>query len=179
MNLFFRLILTIIAAFRGPKLEALDLAETHYRVLPNDLDTNVHMTNARYLSIMDLARVDLIVRSGFLTQMRARKWYPVVGESHLVHRRSLAPFERYTVRTQILCWDEKWVYLAQDFIRHGRDGEQLAARGIVKTLFLGPEGRVSTDELIKAFGYDGPAPEIPEEIHKRFGYTSEIKPDKV
>ena len=51
MNLFFRLILTVIMAFRGPKLEALDIAETYYRVLPNDLDTNVHMTNARYLSI--------------------------------------------------------------------------------------------------------------------------------
>lgn len=175
MNLFFRLFLTVIAAIRGPKIEALDLAETHYRVLPNDLDTNVHMTNARYLSIMDLARIDLIVRSGFFSIMRARKWYPVVGESHLVHRRSLAPFEKYSVRTQILCWDEKWVYLAQDFIRNGPDGEQLAARGIVKTLFLGPNGRVSTEVLIKAFGYEGEAPEIPQEIIKRFGYTDEIK----
>lgn len=175
MNLIFRLILTIIAAFRGPKQEALDLYETTYRVLPSDLDSNIHLTNARYLSIMDLGRVDLIIRSGFLTEMRARKWYPVVGESHLVHRRSLAPFERYALRTQILCWDEKWVYLAQDFIRNGRDGEQLAARGIVKTLFLGPEGRVSTEELVKAFGHDGPTPEIPEEIIRRFGFTDEIK----
>lgn len=174
MNLFFRLFLVVIKALRGTKMAALDVSEVHFRVLPNDLDTNVHMTNARYLSMMDLGRIDLIVRTGFLKEMRARKWYPVVGESHLVHRRSLAPFERYCLRTSILCWDEKWTYLAQDFIRTGRDGEQVAARGIVKTLFLGPEGRISTEALIAAFGYHGDAPEIPEEITRRFGYAPEI-----
>lgn len=175
MNLFFRLFLIVIQAFRGPKMAALDVSSLSFHVLPNDLDTNVHMTNARYLSIMDLGRVDLIVRTGFWKEMRTRKWYPVVGESHLVHRRSLAPFERYQLRTSILCWDEKWTYLAQDFIHHSGDGEQVAARGIVKTLFLGPDGRVSTQELIEAFGYHGAAPEIPEEVVRRFGYVQEIK----
>ena len=32
------------------------------RVWPNDLDTNAHMNNGRYLTLMDLGRFDLMTQ---------------------------------------------------------------------------------------------------------------------
>ncbi len=72
MNLLFRMLLTLFLARRASRLNPLDTASKQMRVLPNDLDVQMHMNNGRYLSIMDLGRLDLIVRLGFWNVARAR-----------------------------------------------------------------------------------------------------------
>ncbi|MGB8817535.1 MAG: thioesterase family protein, partial [Rhizobiaceae bacterium] len=79
MNLIFRMFLTLFFAKRASRLMPLDMAHKPMRVLPNDLDVQMHMNNGRFLSIMDLGRLDLIVRLGFWKVARERGWYPVVG----------------------------------------------------------------------------------------------------
>ena len=56
MNLYFRLLMLLIKLIRKPRLGLLDTSVLILRVLPNDLDMNMHMNNGRYLSIMDLGR---------------------------------------------------------------------------------------------------------------------------
>jgi acyl-ACP thioesterase len=70
MNLFFRLFWIIWAGHRRSKVAILGPCETPFRVLPNDLDLLLHMNNGRYFSIMDAARVDMMVRSGFWQQIQ-------------------------------------------------------------------------------------------------------------
>ncbi len=66
MNLFFRLLrLLLTARWRG-RLGPLDESVLKLRVWPVDLDVNLHMNNGRYLSVMDLGRVDVILRTGLL-----------------------------------------------------------------------------------------------------------------
>ena len=65
MNLLLRLALVLFQGRRGPRLGLLDTGSLHMRVWPTDLDVLMHMNNGRYLSLMDLGRVDLLVRSGF------------------------------------------------------------------------------------------------------------------
>ena len=59
------------------------LEESHlsFRVLPTDLDVNMHLTNSRYFSFMDLSRVDHMIRNGAWKHIRARKLMPVLGPS--------------------------------------------------------------------------------------------------
>lgn len=129
-------------------------------MLPTDLDANLHMNNGRYLSIMDLGRLDLTVRNGLLRATLGRGWRPVVGSIVIRYRRSLDPLQRYDLRTRAVCWDEKWIYLEQRF---ERDGE-LAAIGLVKALFIGKGGTVPTRDVFATVGFAGDSPPMPEAI---------------
>ena len=64
MNLYFRLILVLIAGLLSKtRTSIMEIHALWFTVLPNDLDTNLHMNNGRYLTIMDLGRTDALVRS--------------------------------------------------------------------------------------------------------------------
>ena len=160
MNLLLRLITTLLRARRRSRLGPLDESVITLRVLPTDLDANMHMNNGRYLSIMDLGRFDLTVRNGLLRATLRRGWRPVVGSVVIRFRRSLDPFQRYDLRTRPVCWDEKWIYLEQRFEREG----ELAAIGLVKALFLGKGGPVATAQVFPTVGLTGDSPPMPETV---------------
>lgn len=154
MNLFFRLIWIVLAAFRKPKVGILDETRIGLRVLPNDLDTNLHMNNGRYLTIMDLGRTDMTIRSGLWRVMHDNRWAPVVGGARMIYRRPLDPFQRYELATRVVGWDDKWVYMEQRFVVDGH----IHASGVVKALFLRGREKVPTANLAAALGHDGPSP---------------------
>ena len=121
MNLLFRLLLVILRARRGPRLGPLDESVIHSRVLPTDLDLNLHLNNGRYLTLMDLGRVDLMFRMGVVGELRRRRWNPVIASLTIRFRRSLNLGQRFAIHTRTLCWDERWFYMEQRFIaRRGR-----------------------------------------------------------
>ena len=49
------------------------------RVWPNDLDTNAHMNNGRYLTLMDLGRFDLMTQCGLVGVVLRQRWFPIAG----------------------------------------------------------------------------------------------------
>lgn len=160
MNLIFRLIWVILTArARGP-MGVTEEGRFSLRCWPNDLDTNLHMNNGRYLTVMDLGRLDLILRTGLWTAMRRRKWYPVVGSAKITFRRSLNAFEAFDLTTQVIGWDDKWLYIEH---RMERDGK-LMAQAFVKGLFLGPDGKVPMAELVAAIGHGHGSPGLDPEV---------------
>jgi acyl-CoA thioesterase FadM len=149
MNLIFRLWLLILSARWRTETPPLGPCVSHFRVLPNDLDILRHMNNGRYFSILDLARVDLMARSGLWTKLKHAGWYPVVVEESMVFRRSLKVFDRYEVRTEVISWDEKQIVMQQAFWRNDVE----VATGIVKARFLKISGgSVPTSDLLKLAG---------------------------
>lgn len=160
MNLLFRILLTLVVSGFKSRLGVLDVSRVRFRVWPNDLDLNLHMNNGRYLSLMDLGRFDLILRAGFVRVMMKRRWYPLVGTATIRFLKSLDPFMRYELETQILSWDEKWWYIEQRFVHEGR----LMAVGMIKGLFRGPKGNVRPAEVLEAVGVTTEAPPLPEHV---------------
>jgi len=132
MNLNFRLIRVLIGVAWRPPLGLLEESVVELRVWPNDLDVNLHMTNGRYLTLMDLGRFDLIFRMGMLRQMFRRRWSPVAASATIRFRRSLAPFQRFLIRSRLVCWDQRWIYFEQRFESEGR----LVALGDVRALLF-------------------------------------------
>ena len=160
MNLLFRLLIVVVGAFFRSKLSLADNGRISLRVLPNDLDLNFHMNNGRFLSVMDLGRIDLIIRMGMLKTLSSNGWYPVIGAIHTTFRKSLYLFERYDIVTHIVGWDDKWVYLSQ---RIERDGQEVAT-AVMKTLFMSEDGKVPTDLIAAALGEGGASAKIPADI---------------
>ena len=153
-------------------LQAFDTVVTHWRVWPGDIDAFGHMTNARYQTLMDLARVDFLLRCKLFKGVLRRRWTVPVGLVNLHFRKALKPFESFEIHTRIVHWDERWFYFQQDFYRAG-DAARPVATGYVKTLFAGRQGAVPTAEVVPALAgrYMIP-PDMPAELCEAF----QIKP---
>lgn len=122
-----------------PRIGLLETDTVACRVLPWDIDYNLHLNNSRYLSYMDYARIRLLARLGLLDHFFSRKHTGLVGSVDVTYRRSLDFGVRFTIQSRIASWDDKWFYMEQIF--HGPNG--LATHAWVKTLFRGPEGNLA------------------------------------
>jgi len=160
MNLYVRFLIVLVTAFFRRALNPLDESVLDFRVWPTDLDVNFHMNNGRYLTIMDLGRVDLILRTGLGRMALKRKWSPLVGSATIRFRRSLDPFQRYRLKSRILCWDDKWFFIEQRFARQDEE----VAVGLVKGLLRGRTGNIPTAEVLEALNLRIASPEMPSSI---------------
>jgi acyl-CoA thioesterase FadM len=130
------------------------------RVWPNDIDFNLHLNNARYLSIMDFGRMHLLARTRILEHVVRSRWTPLVGAVWMTYRRSLPLFSRFTLVSRMVCWDERWFYIEQTFT--GRDG--LAAVGWVKGALRAPDGILEPQKVLDAVSPGAMSPPIPDAI---------------
>lgn len=76
---------------RGKRLGFGDVSRSRFRVWPTDLDVLRHMNNGKYLSLMDVARFDLMQRTGTWRVFQEEGWYPVVVNQTISYRKSLNP----------------------------------------------------------------------------------------
>ncbi|OYZ13529.1 MAG: hypothetical protein B7Y39_17400 [Bdellovibrio sp. 28-41-41] len=161
MNLFIRLILvSILSRFRS-KVSVLGPCMTPFRCSPSDLDVLRHMNNGTYLSIMDLARVDLMIRAGLWADLNKNGMYPVVVAESIRFRKSLKLFERFCIETTVLGWDEKAFILQQRFLR----GADVIAEAIVRARFLRKAGgSVPPTEILSLGKIDITSPPLPPAI---------------
>lgn len=160
MNLLFRLIWMMLTARWREPCAMMDESSLSFRVMPTDLDVNMHLTNSRYFSFMDLSRVDHMIRNGAWTEIRANKLKPVLGSGSIRFRRAVPPFKRVNVTTRVVGGDEKWIYLEHKIIA----GDVLYSVAILKAAFLDKKGRVPMDRLLKMFSYEGPLPPMSEAL---------------
>ena len=103
MNLIFRALWVFILSFFRRRLrlpEEESVLDMH--VWPTDLDTNFHMNNGRYLTIMDLGRLDMILRSGLLKMAMKQKAVPILSSATIRYRLSLDPFQPYKLVSKII-----------------------------------------------------------------------------
>lgn len=145
---------------RLPALRVLDEDSLQMRVWPHDIDLNLHMNNARYLSVMDYARMHLLARMRLLEHLIRARWTPLVGAVWMTYRRSLPLFAPFTVTSRMLCWDEKWFYMEQTFL--GREG--LVAVGWVKAVLRDPGGNLDPQRVLEAIEPGITSPPVPEAI---------------
>lgn len=147
MSLLFRMIFLLIACRFKPQLPVkYPKNSLTMRVLPNDLDINMHMNNGRYLTICDLSRVDMFIRTGLAKTMYLKGWIPVISEHTMKYKRPLKPFQRYEVTMVIESWDEKFFHMKHVFMVDDRVVAEGTSRGcvITKGRTLSPEHVMNT-----------------------------------
>jgi acyl-CoA thioesterase FadM len=163
MNLWFRILQVLWGLLRHrlsgkPAPDLFAITRLHLRIWPNDLDTNLHVNNGRYLTIADLGRLDWFVRAGVLRVARTQKAMPVVGDSLAKFRKSLNVFQTFTLETRLLGWDEKWGFIEHRFIRNKRVLGVIVIRGV----FLGPKGPMKPNDLLTSLSHHRPSPPLPQ-----------------
>ena len=126
-------------------MQPLDTSIITLHVLLNDLDLNWHMNNGRFLTIMDLGRMDLLKRTGTLDQAIKNKWMPIVGTATIDFQRPLKLWQKYELHSRICGWDEKWIYLEQTFYSN----EKIIAIGKIKGLLRGKDGNIPPQDIME------------------------------
>lgn len=158
MYVWFRLARVVTKALFGSRIDPLTAVETPLTIAPGDLDPFGHLNNGRYLTLCDLGRYDLIIRSGIWPILKKRGLKPVVASIHVRFRRSLQPFDRVTLRTELVFWDQKWFYFEHTFIKEASVYARLVLKGAIRSA----GGTVSMAELVEALGEGHrPVPEPP------------------
>lgn len=158
MNLLFRLLHVLLFSRFRSKVEVLGECSTPFTVLPTDLDVLMHMNNGIYLSLQDLARMDYMIRAQALKKISARGWYPVVASEMIRFRRSLGLFKKFELRTRLISWDDRYIYMEHKFV----SGNEVMALGMIRARFLSKQGgSVSPQELMQALDLDLKAPDFP------------------
>ncbi|MAI07838.1 MAG: thioesterase [Magnetococcales bacterium] len=148
MNLYFRMMRILLKCwFNKITQDAFKPTEVDFRVWPLDMDINIHMNNARYLSMMDLGRIHHMGKAGMLKQVFKNKWMPVVAKIDIRYIRPIGPFQKYTLKTEITNFDEKYFHMKQTFICKGHE----VAVAHLKGLFLDKHGKKMTSEEILSY----------------------------
>ena len=134
MNLWLRLLwILLTAGRRGPLVLPAGASSLYFRVWPHDLDLSLHLNNGRYLTLMDLGRLDILARSGLMREVWRHKWTPIASAISIRFRRELRPWQRFRLETRLLCWDASLVVIEQTFwIEGGPRHGQVAARALFK-----------------------------------------------
>lgn len=166
MNLYLRLLWLLIASPFKSSADVPDVTLLEFRVLPNDLDTNLHMNNGRYATIMDLGRINLMQRMGLFKHVIRNKWMPVISDLQIQFLRPLKPFQKYSLRTRLASWDDRWVYIEQVFHANEKD----VAVGMVRAQIRRGRNAVPVAEMMQLINYAGEPPEQVEKFRKRNGY---------
>lgn len=146
MNLIFRMMYLLLASVFKSRLpieypkNALTL-----RVLPNDIDINMHMNNGRYLTICDLSRVDMFIRSGLAKTMLKKKWMPVISEHTMSYKKPLRMFQKYNVEMKIIDWNEKSFQMTHTFLVDGK----VFAMGTSKGCVINKNGVIPPEKVME------------------------------
>ena len=165
MNLYLRLfhLLLWIIPRNKHRQSILEKSSYEFRVLPLDIDINAHLTNSRYLALMDLARTKMLSDAGIFKAIMKNKWLPVLGSTEITFIKDIKPWQRCTIESKILCWDEKYFYIEQRFVH----GNKIHAIANVRGLFVHRRKPITSKDLMALAGEkDGIlSPEMPEHIH--------------
>lgn len=147
MNLIFRMLGLLVASFFKPRLPHIKpINSLQMRVLPNDVDINFHMNNGRYLTICDLTRVDMFIRTGLAKTMLKEKWIPVIAEHTMTYKKPLKPFQKYLVTMAVTGWDDRSFDMVHTFLV----GERVMAEGTSKGVILSKQEGVIPPERVLA-----------------------------
>ena len=103
--------------------------------------------------------------------MLNKHWSPILVAAEISFIKAIKPLHKFELVTQVLCWDETYLYLEQRFEQDGK----LKALAYVKGLFVTKGKKVSTEELLTVAGFaNAVAPAMPDAI-KSWKEMTEIK----
>ncbi|MGH1417354.1 MAG: thioesterase family protein [Hyphomicrobiaceae bacterium] len=168
MNLWIRIIIYFMTLPWRPRLELpIETSRLRFRVLPTDLDISLHMNNGRYLTLMDLGRLDILFSSGLWRIMLRNRLTPIASAVAIRYRRELRLADRIMLRSKIVAWDDKTVVIEQIFaVEGGPKNGQVAAQALFKGGLYDRRKRAFSpiSTLMESIGVEATSPEPTPEI---------------
>jgi Thioesterase-like superfamily len=157
-----------------------------------ETDYNLHKSNSTYFADMDISRTTCatplytpgagivskeldeeiaaaVVAEGKPRPKKKLPMYIALGGTYCTFKREIKPLEKFTLKSQVVAWDEKWMYIVTYFLKAEKkkgEGPILAAIGLSKYCLKKGRLTVPIERVLRASGYlparpDGSAVPIP------------------
>ena len=127
----------------------------------SDIDMYPEVNNGRHLTLMDLGRFDLAVRTGLIGLIRRKNWGLVVGGASIRYRRKIPFFRKFILSTRLLGHDGRWFYFEQTTSRH----QKICSAALVKAGIRSSQGLVPAGEVIKEMGITDWSLKLPDWVN--------------
>jgi len=116
---WFRLLVGIIISSFKTKISLTEQSRVTFRVWLTDIDASV-MNHAPMMSVFETGRLDLMVRSGFMSLTRRKRWFVPSQNIVVQFFRPLKFLQKATVNTKVFYVDDKWIFVQQTISRKGK-----------------------------------------------------------
>lgn len=154
---YLRLGLEILLARRAPPLPIYGVHVSHHVCWPWDIDPWGELNNGRTLTLYDLGRVPLALRTGLGAALRSNRWGMTVAGSSVRYRRRVRPFQRVEMRSAFVGNDARFLYVQQAMYR----GTEALSSALIRGAVTSRDGIVPTDRVLAALGHRGTLPPPP------------------
>jgi len=141
----------------APALGLTDAHVSHHICWPWDLDFWFELNNGRTLTLYDLGRVPMAMRTGLLRHMKAKRWGITVAGNTLRYRRRVRAFDRIEMVSRCIGWDARFLYIEQSMWRAGECTSHMLLRSAVTS----KAGIVPPAEVLAAMGLRTESPALP------------------
>jgi acyl-CoA thioesterase FadM len=176
VNRLLRLLWIVLRSRWAARCAPLGPCTTRLRVWPNDLDLFMHVNNGVYLTLCDLGRIDLMLRSGALGRASGRRLTFLVAAETVQFYRPLGLFQAFDLETSVVGWDEKAFFVQHRFcLPRARgassggepSGEETAALALVEgRVYERGGGAISPREMLADVALPGDSPPLPDWVHR-------------
>jgi hypothetical protein len=161
MSYRLRLLLKIISWLLGPSLDVTREYRADYRVWPTEAEFSV-VENARYGYLLVLERFRFVFATTLWKICLKRHWTAVMGAQIYRVKRPLHRWQKFSIITQPLSWDDKWFYFEQRIESSGK----LVCSAVVSCIFIAKDRKIPTAEILDLVGIKTPSPEFSESVQK-------------
>lgn len=161
IKLYGRLLPALARSLTRPMIHPDAPLVTRMRVLPHDLDTNLHLNNGRYLQWADVARIEWVLRTGILAAVLGQGWKPVLGAATVQFRRELRLWDQAKLSTSVAGWDDRWIFLEHRI--DNREGKPVALV-MARAGFRYRGGWVPTPEVFAVLPHELPPRQLPAHV---------------
>ena len=135
-----------------------DVYSLIFRVWLTDQDMFLHMTNSRYLSFSDLARLNVLIRTGIWRALKANGWsLNAVAQTRTIARMLKSP-QTFEIVCEIEAWDDDHLAICHRLQRNGKIHAELRA---LMQLHDASGTKVPTRALLTALGHETPSRDMP------------------
>jgi acyl-CoA thioesterase FadM len=142
-----------------PKLGFFDTHESTHICLPWDLDIWWELNNGRTLTLFDLGRIPLGLRTGLHDVLRAKGWGMAVAGSCPRYRKRIRMFDKIHMKSRAVGMDDKFLYIEQSM---WRPNGECAGHVLIRGAITSRQGIVRSDEVSAALDFDRSSKPLPE-----------------
>jgi acyl-CoA thioesterase FadM len=143
-----------------PTLGPTDTHVSQHICWPWDLDFWRELNNGRTLTLFDLGRVPMSRRTGLFEGLKAKGWGLAVAGASVRYRKRIKAFDRITMRSRGVTWDNRFFYVEQSMWVGG----EAACHALIRSAVTSRAGIVPPARLIEAMGRDPAPPPTPDWI---------------
>lgn len=132
---------------------------SHHRCWPWDIDMWMELNNGRTLTLLDLGRIPLAKRTGLMEALQKERWALTMAGVSVRYRSRVRTFEKFSMKSRAICWDEKFMYLEQCMVK--QDGE-VANHALYRAAVTDTNGIVAPARVLATLGRQEVSPPMPD-----------------